>query len=57
LLFSSTGSFSDTGVQTVILTATGYGTPVHVGSFTMTPEIVGPAPLGGSSCDFLLAVK
>ncbi len=55
ITFYYTGTFTTLGTQMVTLT--GYGTPVSVGNFTMTPEIVGPAPLGGQACDFTIAVK
>lgn len=53
--FSYTGRFTRLGTNFVTLT--GHGTPANVGNFTLTPEIIGPAPLGGKSCAFLLAVK
>jgi hypothetical protein len=55
IVFSYTGRFTRLGTNFVTLT--GHGTPTNVGSFTLTPEIIGPAPLGGQSCDFLLPVK
>jgi hypothetical protein len=55
MVFNYTGSFTRLGTNFVTLT--GHGTPLNAGSFTLTPEIVGSAPLGGLSCDFLLAVK
>ena len=55
IYFYFTGTFTKLGDQTVTLT--GYGTPAAVGTFTFTPEIVGPAPLGGIACDFSLPVK
>lgn len=53
--FYYTGTFTQLGDQTVTLTA--YGTPAIIGNFTYTPEIVGPAPLGGVACDFTIPVK
>jgi hypothetical protein len=53
--FYYTGTFTCLGTQDVTLT--GSGTPVSVGNFTLTPEIVGPSPLGGKACDFTMAVK
>ncbi len=53
--FYYTGEFTSLGDQNVTLT--GSGTPTSVGNFTMSPEIVGPAPLGGKACDFTMAVK
>ncbi len=55
VIFYGTGEFTSVGDQNVTLTAT--GTPTSVGSFTMSPEIIGPAPLGGQTCDFTMAVK
>jgi len=55
IYFYYTGTFTKLGDQTVTLT--GYGTPSSIGTFTFTPEIVGPAPLGGAACDFNLGVK
>ena len=55
IYFYYTGTFTSLGEQTVTLT--GYGTPTSVGTFNFTPEIVGPAPLGGIACDFSLGVK
>ena len=55
VIFSYTGSFTRLGTNFVTLT--GHGTPLSIGNFTLTPEIIGSAPLGGLSCDFLLAVK
>ena len=55
IVFSYTGSFTRLGTNFVTLT--GHGTPINVGNFTLTPEIIGPAPLGGESCAFLMAVK
>jgi hypothetical protein len=55
ILFNDTGRFTRLGTNFVTLT--GHGTPVNVGSFTLTPEIVGPAPLGGQSCAFTMSVK
>lgn len=53
--FSATGTFTNTGAQDVVLK--GSGTPVDVGTFTFVPQIVGPAPLGGSSCGLDVDVK
>jgi len=53
--FYYSGNFTTKDVQTVTLQ--GYGTPTAIGDFTLTPEIIGPAPLGGTACDFTLAVK
>jgi len=53
--FYYTGEFTTKDVQWVTLQ--GYGTPTAIGDFMLTPEIIGPAPLGGTACDFTLAVK
>ncbi len=53
--FYYSGEFTTKDVQTVTLQ--GYGTPTAIGDFTLTPQIIGPAPLGGTACDFTLAVK
>jgi len=53
--FYYTGQFTTKDVQMVTLQ--GYGTPSSIGDFTLTPEIIGPAPLGGTACDFTLPVK
>ena len=55
IVFSYTGTFNTLGRQMVTLV--GSGTPVAVGTFTLTPEIVGPHPLGGQACDFDVDVK
>jgi hypothetical protein len=55
VVFYYTGEFTTLGDQNVTLV--GSGTPTSVGNFTMSPEIVGPAPLGGKGCDFTMAVK
>ena len=48
--FLGTGNIAAIGAQSVTLNAT--GTPLSSGNFTFTPQIVGPAPIGGSSCGF-----
>ena len=55
MVFNSTGRFTRLGTNYVTLTA--HGTPVNAGSFTLMPEIVGPAPLGGQICAFTMSVK
>lgn len=52
--FSHTGTFTTLGSQVVILT--GSGTPTAAGTFSFTPQIVGPAPLGGQACAFNVQV-
>jgi hypothetical protein len=54
MIFSYTGTFTTTGTQNVILKGT--GTPVSPGTFTFTPKIVGPHPIGGETCDFDITV-
>ncbi len=53
--FAYTGRFTRLGTNFVTLT--GHGTPSNAGSFTVTPEIIGPAPLGGASCAFIMNVN
>ena len=53
--FYYSGEFTTLDVQTVTLQ--GYGTPASIGNFTLSPQIIGPAPLGGTACDFTMAVK
>ena len=48
MIFFYTGEFTTLGSQIVILT--GSGTPVTAGTFTFTPEIIGPHPIGGETC-------
>ena len=55
ITFSASGSFTTTGAQNVILV--GRGTPKTSGTFTFTPTIVGPAPLGGEACAFSIPVN
>lgn len=53
--FSVTGAFTNTGEQSLVLAGT--GTPTSSGTFTFTPQIVGPALIGGASCDFSVTVQ
>lgn len=53
--FSYTGTFTTLGAQNVILY--GNGTPASSGIFGFTPQIIGPAPLGGASCAFNVTVQ
>ena len=39
------------------VTLTGTGTPVNKGAFTFIPNIVGPHPLGGEACGFVINVQ
>jgi hypothetical protein len=48
MTFSHTGEFITPGSQIVVLT--GSGTPVTSGTFTFTPQIIGPHPIGGETC-------
>ena len=48
MIFSYTGEFITLGSQIVVLT--GSGTPVTAGTFTFTPQIIGPHPIGGETC-------
>jgi hypothetical protein len=48
MIFSCIGSFITLGPQIVVLT--GSGTPVSAGTFTFTPQIIGPHPIGGETC-------
>ncbi|MDQ2752437.1 MAG: hypothetical protein M3R72_05375 [Bacteroidota bacterium] len=53
--FSSTGTFTTMGAQDVILKSS--GKPGVSGTFTFVPQIVGTAPLGGSSCGLDVTVQ
>jgi hypothetical protein len=53
--FYYTGAFTMTGSQDVFLA--GSGTPLTAGTYTFTPEIVGPHPLGGEFCSFTIDVQ
>jgi len=55
MTFYYTGTFNALGAQKVTLV--GSGTPIAIGTFTFTPEIVGPSPIGGEVCDFYMDVK
>ena len=55
MIFGSSGTFTAIGRQTVVLS--GSGTPLTAGLFTFTPKIIGPAPIGGSSCGFDINVQ
>ena len=55
MTFSHTGTFTTIGAQNVILE--GSGTPATRGNYTLTPEIVGPHPLGGEACAFSISVN
>ncbi|PWT73453.1 MAG: hypothetical protein C5B59_13420 [Bacteroidetes bacterium] len=53
--FSVTGTFTTQNGQWITLT--GIGTPISPGTYTFTPEIIGPAPLGGQACSFDITVQ
>ncbi len=53
--FSYTGTFATIGAQNVVLK--GSGTPLSSGTNTFYPQIVGPAPLGGSTCGLDVIVQ
>ncbi len=55
MVFSYTGSFSAIGNQEVTLV--GNGKPVAAGLFLLTPQIVGPHPLGGEACAIQITVQ
>lgn len=55
IVFSSTGTFTTTGDQTVVLYAS--GKPLVPGNFSFAPHIIGPAPLGGNECGFDIDVQ
>ena len=55
MTFSYTGRFTTIGAQDVMLY--GSGTPFSRGTYTITPEIVGPYPLGGHACAFFITVN
>ncbi|MGZ3846033.1 MAG: hypothetical protein ACXVBH_08245 [Flavisolibacter sp.] len=53
--FYYSGTFITTGSQYVILQ--GSGTPLLPGTYSFSPTIVGPAPLGGQACAFTITVQ
>ncbi len=55
IMFGTSGEFSQTGEQTIVLT--GSGVPTATGTFIFTPEIVGPSPRGGNFCYLTLRVQ
>ena len=55
MVFSAFGNFPTAGQYSVPLK--GSGTPISSGTFTYTPLIIGPSPIGGSSCDVIISVQ
>ena len=55
IIFGTTGTFTQKGEQTVVLT--GSGTPLSSGDFIFTPMIIGPSPRGGDFCHLSLHVQ
>jgi hypothetical protein len=55
VVFRYSGRFTSTGIQ--VVTLTGYGTPLAVGNFLLTPIITGTVATGRTACDFNLDVK
>jgi hypothetical protein len=55
MVFKLNGTFTTLGEQNVILMAD--GEPLSQGTYSFTPFIIGPAPLGGQSCDFDIDVQ
>ena len=55
MVFGSSGTFPAVNTYTVILS--GSGTPLTTGTFTFSPNIIGPAPIGGASCGFDIVVQ
>lgn len=55
ILFSASGNFQAAGPYLIALKGT--GTPLAAGTFTFTPFIIGPAPIGGKSCDVTITVN
>lgn len=55
MMFARSGTFTVIGQQNVALE--GSGTPLAAGTFTFTPRIVGPSPIGGTTCSLNLVVN
>jgi hypothetical protein len=55
IMFSLSGTFTTTGEQ--LVTLIGSGTPQNTGKYTLTPMIIGPAPIGGTACSFDVTVQ
>jgi hypothetical protein len=55
IIFSASGTFTSMTEQSVVLY--GSGTPIQSGTFTFVPQIVGPSPIGGSSCGVDLTIQ
>lgn len=54
MTFAHTGNFMTPGAQVVVLT--GRGTPVGPGTFGVSPQIIGPPPIGGGTCTTYISV-
>jgi hypothetical protein len=55
IIFSASGSFTSMTEQSVVLY--GSGTPIQSGTFTFVPQIVGPSPIGGNTCDVDITIQ
>ena len=55
VIFSASGNFPTAGAYSVSLM--GSGTPQAPGTYTFTPQIIGPSPIGGASCDVSVSVQ
>lgn len=55
MMFSYTGTFTTAGAQLVQLA--GSGKPLAAGTYTFIPQIVGPHPIGGQACAFVVTVN
>ncbi len=55
MIFAYSGVFTTTGSQKIVLV--GSGTPINTGSFALTPQIIGPHPLGGQFCGISITVN
>jgi hypothetical protein len=55
MTFTFSGVFTSSGTQKVTLV--GNGTPLNKGSFALSPQIIGPHPLGGQVCGIVINVN
>lgn len=55
IIFTASGTFNALGNYNISLQ--GSGTPLSAGTFTFVPYIIGPAPIGGSTCTVILTVQ